>query len=321
MIALLIEKSRPAVLPVAACLLGTAVIPGHSWILDLSRNFLMHALGGCCLIFLLAIYSKQHVASAVSGAILIAALVQIAGVLQTDTVTLHAGPSTSRASITIASFNMAMGRASKPAVLDYILEQQPDIIFLQEYNQDWRDFMRTLEPSYPSTIRSIRSDAFGIAALTRLEPVDLAIDTFDSSTIPYVRLVVTLEDQPTLLLGVHFDWPLTPASFAARNEQIAEAQLMAKTSKMPVAICGDMNLTPWSLWYRDFLRGADLAGVAGLKGVSGTWPGTLGRAGIAIDHCLTTRPLHIITRKISPPLGSDHRAVIYEVRLAGAFSR
>ena len=83
----------------------------------------------------------------------------------------------------------------------------------------------------------------------------------------------------------------------------------------PMIVAGDLNLTPWSPFFREFVDRSGLRDSRRGFGVQATWPSRLGMAGIPMDHVLVSQDGSVIDRRVGPSFGSDHRPVIVDLAI------
>jgi endonuclease/exonuclease/phosphatase (EEP) superfamily protein YafD len=72
-------------------------------------------------------------------------------------------------------------------------------------------------------------------------------------------------------------------------------------------MAGDFNASPWSHAFSGPAR-AGFHRAAGL--LPGTWPGGVHWAGIPIDQVLASPHWTLISSRVGPDIGSDHRPMI-----------
>ena len=83
-----------------------------------------------------------------------------------------------------------------------------------------------------------------------------------------------------------------------------------------MVVLGDLNVTPWSPWFRRLLEAGGLADLAGGPHRP-TWaPAPVPAAlGLALDHVLATPGIRLLSRRLGPRLGSDHRPVVVHLEV------
>ncbi len=197
-------------------------------------------------------------------------------------------------------------------VLALIGKEQPDIAVLCEIDGRWQKEIESLRGTLPNQFVKVRDDNFGIAVLTTDTPLEQEVVTLASVDVPAIRTLLEFGDKRIELWAVH----ALPPSGKRIHEQ-RDAQLEALGENVVGAglgrtevVAGDLNVSPWSPAFRRLLN------VTGLKdsrvgfGIQATWPAMLGSLGIPIDHVLVGPSLTVRERRVTDPVGSDHRPVI-----------
>lgn len=281
------------------------------WICDLLANLRLHAwLALLVLLPVQILQSMRHLAIATAAVLVVTVLLTIRGqsVSGMGTATSTDDP------LTILSYNLGHGFGQRSEVAEYLEETSADVITLIEYSTKWHEFFRNRLADYPYSVIEARDNSFGIALYSRRPLTRAVVEEFPDSRIPYIRASATLADRRVDLMAVHLRWPMTPTTFAERNNQIDTVIELAGNAGENLVICGDWNLTPWSGWYRQIRSGNLLDGRFSNR-LMPSWPGRLGWFGIAIDHCFATPDLAVETRFVGPALGPDHRPVSVRVNV------
>ena len=109
--------------------------------------------------------------------------------------------------------------------------------------------------------------------------------------------------------------PLPPVSteyWESRNAQLKSIAENVRDSAIPTMVCGDLNTTPWSPFFRDFMNQTGLRPASLGQGIPPTWTGRTALLGLAIDYVTVPPEVQVVSRRIGPNLGSDHRPVIVD---------
>ncbi len=125
---------------------------------------------------------------------------------------------------------------------------------------------------------------------------------------PTVRFgVEPAPGQAVTILATHPDMPATPAMLKDRNTMIRRLSPLARA---PFIVTGDFNTTPWSPDY------ADIPGERiGSPVLGPTWLTSIPLLGLPIDHIKISPGLSASRYKVSPFVGSDHRAILARIEL------
>jgi endonuclease/exonuclease/phosphatase (EEP) superfamily protein YafD len=198
-------------------------------------------------------------------------------------------------------------------VLQLVESEDPDVLSLIEVNDRWLDAMSPLGERY-STVHSVpRGDNFGMAFYSRL-PVD-SIETLElcSAQVPSIAATIRTAGRSVTILATHPLPPIGAERAGLRNEQLAAVAEWAREQENPVIVMGDLNVTPWSPYFRSLLRRGKLKDSGYGFGIHSTWrPGST-ILGIPIDHVLHSPELLVLSRHVGPEVGSDHKAVVVEL--------
>ncbi len=286
-----------AILPATFFLLG--FLGRWHWLLDLFSHFRAQyaaALLLCGLAFLLLRLWKSAIAS------LLAALVVLTSFLPFQS---PAPPAPGAPRLKLVSYNVNTTNPRHADVLRFLETEDADVVFLMEVNNSWMQSLRPLEVRYPHRLVSTREDNFGIALYSR-KPMEGGEQAFGDYGLPWADVTVS----GLRILALH---PMPPSSAehsAMRNQQLLEAAAILKGRPRAI-LCGDLNLTPFSPWFREVLQRGELQNPS--PPFSPTWMRHHPLFGIPIDHVLLGPGLTLVDRRVEPALGSDHNALVVEI--------
>jgi endonuclease/exonuclease/phosphatase (EEP) superfamily protein YafD len=85
----------------------------------------------------------------------------------------------------------------------------------------------------------------------------------------------------------------------------------------PKICVGDLNITPWSPYYRSFVERTKLVNVRNGFGLLPSWPTFLffKCLMLPLDHCLVSDDIRVADAQTGEPIGSDHLPLIVEIEL------
>lgn len=212
----------------------------------------------------------------------------------------------------VMSYNIWVHNLDFAAVQQSIQQENPDILFLTEISVS---AMREMENrlDYPYRQRSI----WGNNAFFSRYPLLSVTAEYPNVTdhglnFSLVAQVQTPQEILTVI-GIHPPIPLTRSSFAVRNQQFERLAPFIEQITNRVIVIGDFNASPWSVYFRQFLEGADLASATRGHGIWATWnyefafPHLLAK--IPIDH-IASRGFDCIDAWAGHANGSDHRPIV-----------
>jgi len=199
--------------------------------------------------------------------------------------------------------------------------QEADLIVLQEANDAWVAAAEVGLPGFRKlTNTRARDDNFGMAMLARdgLGVADVAL-VWDAAQVPRLEATVDVGGVAVRVLAVHTLPPVSGGYAAGRAAQLVEVADCVNAVGEHVVVIGDLNATPWSAPFRKLMRATGLRNTAVGRGPTGTWPAGMGGwLGIPLDHVLIGPGLGVVSHRVGPALGSDHRAVVADLAVYGA---
>lgn len=299
----MVRPKISGLLQVAAILPATFFLLGFfgrwHWLLDLFSHFRAQyaaALLLCGLSFLLLRHWKSATASLLAGVVILATFLPLQ---QTASAAPGAAP------LKLISYNVNTANMRHDDVLRFLETENADVIFLMEVNEAWMQGLRPLEARYPHRIVSTREDNFGIALYSK-SPFEGGEQTFGDYGLPWADITVS----GLRILAVHPMPPSGAEHSEMRNQQLLEAAAMLKGQSRAI-LCGDLNLTPYSPWFREILKRGELHNSS--PPFSPTWMRHYPLFAIPIDHVLPGPGLTLVSRRVEPALGSDHNALVVEI--------
>jgi len=217
----------------------------------------------------------------------------------------------------VLSYNIDSGRRSQPQLAAEIVGPRPDLVLLQEGDQQVGDAITALLPDH---VR--RADGqFYIASrwpiVEVFNPPPLVLRGAER-TPRFVRYTL---DTPLGRLDVFNVHPVSPRDGFERDQtdlrraQATAVAALARTSTNPVIIAGDTNLPSRSGILADtlgqFQDGFDEVG----RGFGYTFPAHTRFAWMRIDRIFANRKLRFLSFDVGARHGSDHYAVWADLEL------
>lgn len=187
-----------------------------------------------------------------------------------------------------------------------IAERDPDVILLMEMIPDTYEAVQAIAQDYPYYLHEPRLT--GNAVFSRLPPEHLDVRDWAGGRID-IELQLNIDGQSVLFLVTHARATRSGREASERDLQLADMARFVQRRDRPVVIAGDLNVTPWSSYYRDLLRNTDLYDNRYGRGLMPTWPVTnfpwsLGM--MPLDYVLTTPEVQVHTFERTADIDSDH---------------
>ena len=219
------------------------------------------------------------------------------------------------ADIKILSINLLSSNNNSDEVLDFIINEDPDLIVLQEVNQKWETYLSSLESMFQFNLTEIREDNFGLVVLSKVELIDPEKIILSNSGVPSFYFKINKNGKETHLIATH---PLPPIGidyFDYRNEQFTNLNKMVQILNGRKVLIGDLNTTSFSPNFNRIIEGTSLRDSRLGFGLQNTWNAKMDFISIAIDHVLVSEEINVIDRRTGLDIGSDHLPVIITIGL------
>ena len=219
----------------------------------------------------------------------------------------------SGSTIKLLHANVYAGNDQYERLFELIEAEQPDVIFLQEVTQKWRDATLRLRGDYPHNYVAAREGSFGIAMFSRIA-LD-SVEHADSPPLDYPTIVATMtvNNEALTLINTHPTIPMSRLQYEARNEQLRSIAALVNQAAGAVVLTGDLNASVWSSNYRKLEASTGLRNTRRGFGILPTWPTFLPFAMIPIDHALVSGGIGVVETRTGARIGSDHLPLIVEI--------
>jgi endonuclease/exonuclease/phosphatase (EEP) superfamily protein YafD len=215
---------------------------------------------------------------------------------------------------TVVSANLQVGNDDR-RFLDWLAEHPADLVVVQEVTAAWaRDLSRVAD--YPHRVLLTREDPYGIGVLSRWPLDAVAQQDLAADGLPSLSGRVQYEGRSLRWIALHTRWPITPALARARNRSLDAAAVLVRGSTGPVIVLGDLNATPFAPAYADFVRASGLQDASTAARWQPTWMAGFWPLALRIDYVFASPGLCVESSGVGPAIGSDHRPVVAQLRLA-----
>jgi len=280
------------------------------WIFELASHFPVQYLVillTCSLIYL----ARAKYTTAVTVAAF--AFINLYLVVPFDAEVHAKAPSTYRESKKFRALliNVNHGNQNYKKVREFIRLTDADFIVLLEVNEQWLEELQPLETAYPYR-RGISLEDYGIGLFSRMPFEDAHIKVIGRVGNPSVIGRFNIDGQRFTLIGTHPEPPVSQTKAKNRNRQIAAIGQLISSQQGTTIVLGDLNITPWSPFFRDFLSKTGMRNSRDGLGLQPTWPVRFPPFWIPIDHFLVSPNVIVHNRTIGPDIGSDHYPVVVD---------
>ena len=219
-------------------------------------------------------------------------------------------------------------------IREMILSENPDVIQFQEVSPKMQDKLKSLKSLFPYNTGLDKPLIFFSSIILSKHPLKNIKVVNDY----IVKTNVILDETELTIIGTHLPAPLNSLLFnlysdlqlkftnAARTQTLPIANLdiaikqmqnlktLADNTNQNLIIMGDLNMTPTSKRFTNFLKDTNLYTYVSYKSPTFTWPAFVPSfLGIQIDHVLFSKTFKMIGKKPTNHFGSDHRPLIVDL--------
>lgn len=287
------------------------------WVFDLFSHFRVQyflLLAACAILFSLLKRPSLGAASglfALLNLMLILPLYRGSPLLSSATPACAAGPTYRLLVANVLKTNRAYDRLS-----DLIRKESPDILLLVEIDKAWLNGLcSALQDEYPFSLADPRPDYYGIALYSRIPLEGARVISLAEPPLPTAVAQLDLDGHPLALLGVHPPPPKDRCQSDRRNRELEAIAREVSARSEPLMVLGDLNISPWSPHFQDFLYQSGLNNTRRGFGIRPTWPANRPLFLTPIDHVLVSPQIKVHRYRIGPNIGSDHYPILLDFSL------
>jgi len=257
------------------------------------------------LLFAFICFKKRFV---IGGVLAMCFCVHAYAVFESQAVKITAASGVSEG-LRVMSSNLLASNANASAHIRYIESIDPDLIVFQEYTNDWDVALSQGLRDYKHKVTAPIDSPFGIAIYSKIPLFQSGVVNLPTTSTPSVKAIVALGDKRITVLGVHPPPPISNYLYDERNRFLQKVADLSAQLGGDMIVVGDLNVTPWSQHFRDFLDEAGLKDGRVKQGVLATWPAAFFPLQIPIDHILAGSNVNVVSLHTSSGLTSDHRTL------------
>lgn len=220
-------------------------------------------------------------------------------------------PAVEGPSLRIASWNTWRRNDDADGVLRFVRSSGADVVALQETTEAVRARLPDLAPEWAATI------AGDDAVLIRAGLAGASAHETWLAQVRGIEVRAPLGDGFVTIVATHLPAPFHERYATARAEALAAFAERVTDRGAGLVLIGDLNTTPWSREFQDFVGRTGLVDSLRGRGPAPTWPfhdALTPILGIPVDHCLTTPDLAVTERWPGPAGASNHRPIHVRIR-------
>jgi endonuclease/exonuclease/phosphatase (EEP) superfamily protein YafD len=236
--------------------------------------------------------------------------------------------------IRAVSINLDFRNLAYDKAVSFINQSQPQLLILEDFSERWENGLRKTLAKYPYFIRLKYADAYSVeedfmepfrgvlkkhkislALFSKLPFKNKKLGQVETYPTPYVMAQFNFNKKSFTLFGTHLMIPAGNVLSKLRNQQIRVLTQKIQSINQPTVLLGDLNITPWSPFFKDFVQKTGLKETRKNFGIYSTWPTGYPFMRIPIDHSLTSNEIIVHSLRLGPNIGSDHFPLILDFSL------
>lgn len=205
-------------------------------------------------------------------------------------------------------------------VVDLVTKLNPDLVFLVETDEAWKEGVKSIEKNYPNNILRPLDNTYGMLLYTRLDIVKHEIKYLIDEEIPSIELEIKLKSGKIITVYAIHPTPPVPNENPKSTDRDAEILIVGKKVKAnpkPSLVIGDLNDVAWSYTTELFLKISEMADPRRGRGLYSTFNAKIPFLRWPLDHIFLSKHFGLSELKVQSGIGSDHfpismKAVITE---------
>ncbi len=283
-------------------------LPANHYALDLLNHFQSYYMVFSAVIFIAALfYFRKRWLTVLSGSALLISFIPLWLLISNQQVTLGTSK-TDKQLLKVITINTNSANTEHQRILDFILNEQPDLLSIIELSHAQKAFLHPqLKHYYPHYFLLPENTPAGIGIYSRYPIESSRFVDLHGYHFGVISSTIKLPQQSINFLALHPVPPIPQGGHDIRNELLLRLPEFIDHQDNATITSGDFNITLWSPVFHQMLEQLD-AQVHLLT--PATWPNKPLMPKIAIDHILVSKSLQFISIGKGSDIGSDHLPVI-----------
>lgn len=198
-----------------------------------------------------------------------------------------------------------------------VRKANPDVVLLLETNKAWEEGTNELNETYKYSVKVALENTYGMLLYSKLELKNSKVHYMVEDDIPSIHTHIVLNSgQEVQLYAVHPTPPVpneNPRSTERDKELLLVADL-AKESKLPVIVVGDLNDVAWSYTTELFLKMSSLLDPRRGRGFYNSFHAHYPFLRFPLDHAFISADFKLVGMKRLKNFKSDHFPIYIHVQ-------
>jgi endonuclease/exonuclease/phosphatase (EEP) superfamily protein YafD len=178
-------------------------------------------------------------------------------------------------------FNVHLPSMGFEAARRLIVDVNADVVALVEPDTRWFEALAPTLATYPSRVEFPLDTGFGIGLYAR-GPLTAQVRYL--GTKPTIVGTLQHEGRRINVIATHPIPPIMDALVAEQDELLAAIAALVRSLPAPTIVLGDLNTTPWSHAFLDFVDRSGLCDTRAGFGMQATYPASSVLLRVPLDH-------------------------------------
>lgn len=227
--------------------------------------------------------------------------------------------------IKLGLFNVLTSNNNYNKLLFEIKLKNPDIIILQEVDENWLNNISNLKDDYPYFVEYPREDNFGMSFYSKYPITKSAVEFWTYHEVPVIFAKVKKGKNEIAFYCVHTLPPVNTEYITVRNKMLQNINKIlnnARKNEDNVIIAGDFNTTIFSPAYKKYIDSplnskVVYDAIRYMSKIQGSWnayhPPVFR---VTLEHVLSIPPVIPLETELGNHIGSDHFPIFAEFIIA-----
>ncbi len=213
--------------------------------------------------------------------------------------------------LSILTANVYMKNRNTQPFVDLVFASAPDIVLVIEPDERWEKELRTLESSYPYTIKHPLDNTYGMLLYSRLKIHNPHIRFLIDPEVPSFFTEIKLPSGVMIeFYGLH---PRPPSFGQDTDERDAEILIIGREveeAQHPAVVTGDLNDVAWSDTTTLFQKISGMVDPRIGRAFLNTYHAKYPIFRFPVDHIFHTPSFRLVEIKRLGSIGSDHFPIL-----------
>lgn len=210
-------------------------------------------------------------------------------------------------SFSIMVSNVRMSNKQYDKFLKVVRENDPDILLINEPNQQWANAISELDTVYKYYIKNPLENTYGMMLYCKFKIVVQKIQFIVEDDIPSFYAIIELPSGKKFdIITVHPRPPHLNKNTDTREAELLQVAQLAKATPLATIVAGDLNDVAWSYTTKLFRKISGLLDPRIGRGFFNTYNALVPFFRYSLDHIFYDPAFRLIRLKRLPKFGSDH---------------